>query len=116
MEKLLVLFSIFILSFFSVFGQENALYFEIQQAKRANTYFENVSLTRVSADVEALQGFINPDEVFFFENSSFNSRNNETKAINLSIPFKNKDMALELIEVPDYFYDYEVILCRNPKT
>jgi len=34
MKKILVLFSIFYLASFSVFGQENALCFEIQQAKK----------------------------------------------------------------------------------
>ena len=63
MKKLLVFFLIIIFPLFSVFGQENALYFEIQQAKKANTYFENVPLTRVSADLETLKNFINPDEV-----------------------------------------------------
>ena len=109
MKKIFVLYSILILSFFSAFGQENALYVEVEQAKEASTYFENVVLKKVSADVEALKNFINPDEVSFFENNSFNSRNNETKAISLSIPFKNKDLVLELIEVPEYFYDYEII-------
>ena len=106
-EKILVLF--FNLVVLSVFGQENVLYREILQAKEVNTYFENVVLTRASADVETLQNFINPDEVSFFENSSFNSRNNETKAVNLSIPFKNRSIVLELVEAPDYFYDYEII-------
>jgi len=85
------------------------LYRKIQQAKEENTYFENVVLTRASADVETLQNFINSDEVSFFENTSFNSRNDETKAINLSIPFKTKNIVLELVEVPEYFYDYEII-------
>ena len=85
------------------------MYRKIQQAKEENTYFENVVLTRASADVETLQNFINSDEVSFFENTSFNSRNDETKAINLSIPFKTKNIVLELVEVPEYFYDYEII-------
>jgi len=88
MKKTLVLFFNFVV--LSAFGQETALYREIQQVKETNTYFENIVLARASADTEALSGFINPDEVSFFENASFNSKNNETKAINLSIPFKTK--------------------------
>ena len=94
---------------FSVFGQENALHKEIRHAKEANTRFENVVFTRTSADTEVLKDFFNPDEVSFFENSSFHSKYNDTKAINLSIPFKTASIVLELVEVAAYFYDYEIL-------
>ena len=109
MKKIIVLFLIIYLVIFSVFGQENALYHEIQQAKEANTRFENVVFTRTSIDTEALKDFIHPDEVACFENLSFHSKNNETKAINLSIPFKMTSIVLELVEVPAYFYNYEIL-------
>ena len=109
MKKIVILLLNIYLVVLSVFGQENALYREVRQAKEANTYFENVVLTKTSANVEILQDFINPNEVSFFENTSFNSRNNETKAINLFIPFKTEVIVLELVEVPDYFYEYEII-------
>ena len=44
MKKLLVLFFNIYLVIFSLFGQESVLYHEIQQAKGANTRFENVVL------------------------------------------------------------------------
>ena len=89
MKKLLVLFLNIYLVIFSLFGQENVLYYDIQQAKEANIRFENVVLKRVNVETdEVLSAFANPDEVFFFENTSINSRNIETKAINLSIPYK----------------------------
>ena len=109
MKKILVLFLNIYLVIFSVFGQEHALYDEIRQAKEANTRFENVVFTRTSIDTEVLNDFINPDEVSFFEISSFHSKNNETKALNLSIPFKTTSIVLELVEVSAYFYDYEII-------
>ena len=70
MKKLIILFSTFFFTFFSVFGQENTLYYEVQQAKNRNTYFENTNLQTVSPDFEALKNFINPNEVFFFGNIS----------------------------------------------
>ena len=109
MRKLLVLFFNIYLVVLSVSGQENALYREIQQVKETNAYFENVILTRTSADKEVLRDFINPEEVSFFENISFHSKNNKTKALKLSIPFKTTSVVLELVEVPEYFYDYEII-------
>jgi len=86
------------------------LYFEIQQAKQSNVNFENLALTTVSAEAEALKNFTNPSEVFFFGNISLDVRNNNTKAMNLTVPMNNKNMVLELVEVPESFYNYEVIL------
>jgi hypothetical protein len=115
MKKLLILFSIFCLVIFSALGQENVLYFEIQQAKNASVFFESVVLSEVSADAKALEKFINANEVFFFGNMTFNAKNNETKALSLAIPVKNRNMILELLEVPDSFYDYEVITSDGRK-
>ena len=114
MRNILVLFSIFHLAVFSISGQENALYREIQQAKKSNVYFENVVLCKVSAEVKALERFINPDEVFFFGNISFDV-NSKTKAMNLVMPLKTKNMILELTEAPESFYDYEIITSSGKK-
>ena len=70
MKKLFVLFSTFYLAVFSVFGQESALYFEIQQAKKENVYFENAVFEEVQAEVTISEKFVNPDEIFFFGNIS----------------------------------------------
>jgi len=116
MKKILVLFPIFYLVIFTTFGQEKSvLYSEIQQAKQSNVTFENVVLTAVSSDVEALKNFTNPSEVFFFGNISLDMRNNNTKAMNLTIPMNNKSMVLELIEVPEHFYNYEVMTSDGNK-
>ena len=109
MKKVVVLFSIFYFAAFSVFGQENALYFEVQQAKKANVHFENAVLKEVRAEVKVLKRFVNPDKIFFFENFSLDVKQNKSKAINLVIPLKTKNMTLELIEAPESLYNYEVI-------
>ncbi|MCL2435600.1 MAG: M12 family metallo-peptidase [Lentimicrobiaceae bacterium] len=108
MRKLPVLLSVFCLVGFSLFGQRNVLYFEIQQAKESNLYFENVVLPAVDTDTEVLKNFINPDEVSFLGNISLDLRNNPVKAMNLLLPLQHKNMILELIETPEDFYDYVV--------
>jgi len=104
-----LLVTIFCLAAFSVYGRENALYFEVQQAKRSNVHFENSVLNETRVDAAALKNFVKPDEVFFFSNIV------KSKAINLVVPLKNKSMVLELIEVPENFYDYEVLTSDGKK-
>ena len=108
MKKLIILFSTFYLVVFSVLGQENSLYYEVQQAKNRNTYFENTSLPAANFDIETLKNFIDPNEVFFFGNISLDLRNSNVQAMNLQLSLGNKNMVLELIEVPEPFYDYIV--------
>ncbi|MDR2970656.1 MAG: M12 family metallo-peptidase [Bacteroidales bacterium] len=108
MKKVLILLSVFYLVGFSLFGQGNMLYSEVQQAKESNVYFENAVLPKVSPNAEALKNFTNPDEVSFLGNISLDLKNNDIKAMNLLMSLKNKDMILELVEVPEYFYDYVV--------
>jgi hypothetical protein len=115
MRILLLVFSILYLAVFSAFGEENVLYFEIQQAKKSNVRFENAVLKKASANVAALSRFINPNEVYFFEKISLDTNNNNSKAMNLVMPLKNKNMVLELVEVPESFYDYEVITSDGKK-
>jgi len=110
MKNILVLFSVFHLVIFSILGQENVLYFEVQQAKSANVHFENIIFQEISANTEVFQNFDNPNEVSFFENVSFDAKNSHIKAMNLTIPIpNNRNIVLELVEVPEYFYNYEVV-------
>ena len=106
--SLIALLSVFCLVCFPLFGHENRLYSEIQQAKEKNVYFENAALPRVTPNAEVLKYFINPDEVSFFGNFSFDFKNNPVKAMSLSLPLNNETMVLELVEVPDGFYNYIV--------
>jgi hypothetical protein len=108
MKKILVLLSVICLVSLSLFGRENRLYSEIQQAKENNVYFENALLPAVTPDTETLKHFINPDEVFFFGNISLDLNNSNIKAMNVLLSLKNKNMILELVEVPEHFYDYIV--------
>ena len=104
--SLITLLSVFCFVCFPLFGHENRLYSEIQQAKEKNVYFENVALPRVNPNAEVLKNFINPAEVFFFGNISLDLKNNPVKAMDLLLPLNNETMILELIEVPEDFYGY----------
>ena len=108
MKKILLIFSILQLVVFHVLGQKSVLYYEVQQTKKSNIYFENAALATVNSESEILKHFINPNEVFFFGNMSLDLRNNDIKAMNLLMPTGNKNIILELVEVPEYFYDYTV--------
>ena len=116
MKNRIVLFSVFYLALFSIWGQENMLRFEVQQARNANLHFDSVVFNRVSADTRVLKHFIDTSEVFFFGNISLNVRSNSVKAMNLTIPLNNRNMVLELVEVPEYFYDYEVLIMPDSIT
>ena len=109
MKKLSPLLTLFLFAFLTVFGQKNALYYEILQAKELNVVFMDAVLHEASPEIYVLNSFINFEEVFFFNNISIDLINNEIKALNLTLPLKNKDITLELVEVPKYFYAYEII-------
>jgi hypothetical protein len=64
-----ILFSAFYLAIYSASGQENALRFEVQQAKKANVYFDSIVLHNVSVDTRVFQNFIDTNEVFFLKNT-----------------------------------------------
>ena len=115
MKNLFVLFSTFYFAVFSLFGQENVLYFEVQQAKKGNGNFENAFLEEVNAELIASKKFINPDEVYFFGNISLDVKQNQSKAINLVMPLKSENITLELIEAPESFYRYEVMTSSGKK-
>ena len=106
--SLIVLLSVFCLASLSLFAHENRLYSEIQQAKEKNLYFENAALPRVNPNAEVLKNFTHPDEVSFFGNISLDLKNHPVKAMELLLPLNNETMILELIEVPEDFYDYVV--------
>ncbi|GHV08108.1 hypothetical protein FACS1894160_1840 [Bacteroidia bacterium] len=101
----------------NVFGQENVLYSTIQQAKKSNVAFKDVvAFKEVSAEKRVLEYFENLDEVIFFENILPDGNSDvKTQGINLIIPTKNKNITLELIEVPNDFYDYEVETSNGKK-
>ena len=110
MRNLIVLFSVLYLATFSVFGQDNVLRFEIQQARNANIHFDSVVISQASVDTVVFKHFVDTNEVFFLGNISLDVKNNTVSAMNLTIPTKNnQNMILELVEVPEYFYDYKVV-------
>ena len=88
----------------ALFGQERALFSEVQHAKEHHVNFETAVLPATSPEAEILKDFINPDEVFFFGDLSLNLNNSRVRAMNLQL----SDMTLELVEAPKYFYDYVV--------
>jgi hypothetical protein len=100
-----------------MFGQGNVLYSMIQQIKKTNVVFSTVSvLSKVSAEKRVLNNFENPDEVIFFEyRSPYISNYEHTHGINLIIPVKDKNITLELMTVPDDFYNYEIITSAGEK-
>lgn len=111
MKNRFVLFSVFYLVVVSsVFGQENMLRYEVQQAKNANVHFDSVAFSSVGAETRVLDNFVNANEVFFLGNISLDVKSNQVKAMNLTIPMNNKNMVLELVEVPEYFYNYKVLI------
>jgi hypothetical protein len=109
MKKLLMTSFVYFFVIFQAFGQESRLYTEIQQAKKSNVNFKNISFFQeATADTVVLKEFTNPNEVFFFESLSVLS-DTGTKAIEITIPLDTNNIVLELLEMPDYFYDYKVV-------
>ncbi|MCD7936675.1 MAG: zinc-dependent metalloprotease [Tannerellaceae bacterium] len=104
------LFCFLFLSFFFVKGHQNPLSFDIQLAKDSGVVFPQVSsdFSRWDNFENVLDNFINPEEVFLFK---YNQKNISCidKAIHLSIPLRNSNLELELMEVPEFFYDYEIV-------
>ena len=92
-----------------VLGQESSLFEEIRHAKRLNTEFANIShfLVETGEEVSMRKYFTHPENVSYFHCTSLDL-NPENRAIRITIPIEGKDRVLELMEVPDSFYDYEV--------
>ncbi|WP_209332916.1 M12 family metallo-peptidase [Lunatimonas salinarum] len=98
--------------FFSLsgFGQENLLYESVQQAKADGTEFQEIqsAFQQAPDDRKTLAHFENPGEVQFilYDETAFR---NLTEAVFLAIPFKDREIQLELLEVPASFYGYDVV-------
>ncbi|MDR2041609.1 MAG: M12 family metallo-peptidase [Tannerella sp.] len=111
-RKMKFSFVVLILAVSAVFGQENVLYSNIQQAKVSNVEFQTLSsvLVRESApdDRRLLSKFNNSEEVLFFTYDA-SKPENAGSAISLDIPLEKGNLSLELMEVPEAFYDYEVV-------
>jgi hypothetical protein len=106
MKTTFILLIAHLLAVSAAFGQGNVLCGEIQAAKKARTVFETVSVLQATGmDKRVSDTFINPDEVSFFE---YTPAPTGAKAIRLILPGKREDTVLELLEVPESFYDYEV--------
>jgi hypothetical protein len=114
-RKLKFGFFVVVLAVFAVsaaFGQENVLYSAIRQAKEENMEFQRLPSVFVQEstpqDKSLSSKFNNMEEVQFltYDTSKLTALN---KAVRLDIPFKNKNLSLELMEVPEAFYDYEVV-------
>jgi hypothetical protein len=105
-------FWVFVLAVSTVFGQENILYSNIQQAKAENVEFQALPsvLVRESAPDDKLLSskFNNVEEVQFFTYDA-SMLKSAGRAISLDVPLKKGNLSLELMEVPDAFYEYEVV-------
>ncbi len=89
-------------------GQESYLYKDIENVKKTNVTFEKVSIfNEQSKEKDILGDFINPDEVYFF-NYNASALKSLGKALRLTIPYKGNGIELELMEVSDSFYDFEI--------
>jgi len=101
---------VFVLSSLNAFGQENLLYERIQRAKADKVDFNVISAAFRQApdEREILNHFENPGEVQFvlYENTVFGKL---SEALSITLPFNNEHVHLELLEVPDSFYGYEVV-------
>ena len=110
MKKISIILVILLFVISQAFGQESKLYKEIQQAKNKSVNFKNVSIFQdTDADTVVLKEFINPNEVFFFESLPNLQSDSLTQAIAITIPMDTNNIVLELLEVPDYFYNYQVV-------
>lgn len=100
-----------IMSVLVVHGQKNQLSVNIENAKEQNISFENISSAVVETSILSQndylsEHFVKPNEVRFFD--YIPSRIQIGSAIRCQLPIGNKNEELELIEVPDSFYDYVV--------
>lgn len=111
--KTLIILALLSLHILSAYGQKKQLSIEIDNAKEQNIVFDNISssfreVNTLSNDTFLINNFINPNEVQLFEYTPVNTRA-ISHGINLNIPINKKNIELELIEVPDFFYNYRVV-------
>ncbi|MDR2125264.1 MAG: M12 family metallo-peptidase [Prevotellaceae bacterium] len=109
MKKKIITCCLF-LTVYTVFGQKNVIFSEIQKAKNHNVQFDTISIVtdKASLDKNIIRQFKNPNDVYFLNYIPIEMKE-KTKAINIIIPLANKELALELVEVSENFYDYEVV-------
>jgi hypothetical protein len=118
MRTLLIMPFVLILNIYNMFGQENVLYSNIQQAKNSNMEFKPLStaFSTASPEKNSAAQFVNPDEVSFLHYAASSDLRNNCKAVSLTIPVPAKyaqkgtvALTVELLEAPESFYDYEVV-------
>jgi hypothetical protein len=116
MKNILIILGTFFLVISNVFGQESVLYSGIREYKKSNADFRTVSVFReAGAEKRLWENFKNPGEVIFFEANFSDVTNLKNNGIKLIIPTKNKNITLELIEVTEDFYNYEVVTSDGKK-
>ena len=103
-------FAVFILFSLEVFCQENLLYERIQQAKADKVYFSVIpeAFRQAPNDREILDHFEKPERIesFLFDKTVYDDL---STGITMLIPLKDGQIQLDLLEVPDSFYHYEVV-------
>lgn len=94
----------------SASAQENLLYEKIQEKKTENISFKTISsvFSQEKEDQNLLGQFINPNEVYFFQYNQ-STMKDLSNALLLTVPLRNKELQMELLEVPSSFYNYEVM-------
>jgi hypothetical protein len=93
----------------SSFGQTNIMYNNIKEAKQSHLNFSKIpqSFSYEETSSNYKEHFKNIDEISVFTYKQVPS-DLLTDAISITIPSKNGDLNLELIEAPESFYNYTV--------
>lgn len=121
MKNIYLLLSIFLLFAFprTTFSQgtnENLIYDSIKEAKAEGVNFNRINsiFTQVSPLNLLPDRFIQTDQVDYLD---FRPQNIKelTSAITFTLPFQNREIELELLEVPETFYDY-IVMTSDGKT
>ena len=98
------------------FGQRNSIHQQIEQARNSGEVFVNLTgiFTQAMPNNKALRNFNKTDDVHFF---NYNSDLLKVKKqyISIEIPNNNKTIIVDLIAVPDSFYDYKLTTERGEK-
>lgn len=96
-------------------AQVKHLAIEIANAQKENVVFTDISSSIKEATIQTqsldlAEHFVNPNEVYVFDYTPVKTRSNATAspAVKLRLPIGNAYKNIELIEVPDNFYDYVV--------
>lgn len=100
----------------SAFAQEKPVYERVQQVRSEGAVFKVLSDAFVEgrANESLLRQFIDPTEVTFLQYNKEVLLSLDT-AILLSIPRKESELQLELVEVPTSFYTYQVVASDGSK-